>query len=102
MLMGLLTPFLWLSCGLITPFSTTVFRNSAYYKGVTFPRFIVLGPGDLWDDLSKRQGLGLGTTHTHRVAACFGAQTYLGSVNEYDSGILNPDVGGASVAISSQ
>jgi hypothetical protein len=33
---------------------------------------------------------------------CFDAQTYLGSANEYNNGDLNPDVGGAFTAISSQ
>jgi hypothetical protein len=70
--MGLILAVLWLSVSVITSFSTTAFRNSAYCEGMTLPKFMefllvssftgvldVLGRRDPWDDLSKRWGLGL-------------------------------------------
>lgn len=71
-IMGLLQPILWLSVSLVASFSTNAFSNSPLCAGVTFPSYLefllvssftgvldVLGRRDLWDDLSKRCGLGL-------------------------------------------
>lgn len=72
LIMGLILPLLWLSVSLVTSFSTIAFRNSGFCRGMTFPRYFefvlvssftgvldVLGRRDIWDDLSKRWGLGL-------------------------------------------
>jgi hypothetical protein len=72
LIMGLMLPLLWLSVSLVTSFSTTAFRNSRFCRGMSFLRWCefvlvssltgvldVLGRRDVWDDLSKRWGLGL-------------------------------------------
>lgn len=68
MMGGIIFPCLWLSVSLVTSFSSTAFRNSSYCEGMDLPRYMeflfassftgVLGRRDLWDDFSKRRGLG--------------------------------------------
>lgn len=72
MWLGIALPFLWLSVSLVTSFSTIAFSNSPLCGGMTFSIYLefvflssmtgvldVMGRRDLYDDLSKRKGLGL-------------------------------------------